>query len=285
MFQNSSSGVENKMMNLRMSRWITPGSDSERTFLVACVRQRKRCRLLIAAEATLSITSNFEWRAVLNFSISYPRANAQLSTGPNTETGKAKSSLNAVKTGLTGCTVLPASDDAAVYEAHVSEVTARYAPSTEEERALVQSIADAEWRLMRIPTLEMGIYAVGRLEFAQLFSNEQDAVRNQLIEAKIFLTYQRQLNNLSIQESRLRRQREKDLAALRRLQEERTRKVEASVGQPAGQYIQLVRENCQSGPDAEQLGFEFSSSQSELQALGIHRNLFALEQRKLADVA
>ena len=29
------------------------------------------------------------------------RANAQLSTGPTSETGKAKSSLNAVKTGLT----------------------------------------------------------------------------------------------------------------------------------------------------------------------------------------
>ncbi|MBV9938821.1 MAG: hypothetical protein JO150_09975 [Acidobacteriaceae bacterium] len=34
------------------------------------------------------------------------RANAQWSTGPQTPEGKAKSSLNAVKTGLTGRTVL-----------------------------------------------------------------------------------------------------------------------------------------------------------------------------------
>ena len=33
-------------------------------------------------------------------------ANAQLSTGPRTSAGKSKSSLNAVKTGLTGRTVL-----------------------------------------------------------------------------------------------------------------------------------------------------------------------------------
>src|SRR6185437_6194490 len=33
------------------------------------------------------------------------RANSQLSTGPTSEAGKAKSSLNAVKTGLTGRTV------------------------------------------------------------------------------------------------------------------------------------------------------------------------------------
>jgi hypothetical protein len=46
--------------------------------------------------------------------------NAQLSTGPTSETGKAKSSLNAVKTALTGRTVLLPSDDAAEYERHIS---------------------------------------------------------------------------------------------------------------------------------------------------------------------
>src|SRR5882757_3801626 len=41
------------------------------------------------------------------------RANAQLSTGPRSENGKAKSSLNAVKTALTGSTVLLPADDTA----------------------------------------------------------------------------------------------------------------------------------------------------------------------------
>src|SRR5947208_707155 len=121
--------------------------------------------------------------------------NAHLSTGPASETGKAKSSLNAVKTGLTGRTVLLPSDDAAVYEAHFAEFLKR--------QNLVQSLADTEWRLLRIPALEMGIYAVGRIEFAELFANEDEGVRKHLIEAKIFLAYQRQLNNLSIQEGRL----------------------------------------------------------------------------------
>jgi hypothetical protein len=55
------------------------------------------------------------------------RQNSQLSTGPKTEAGKAKSSLNAVKTGLTGRTVLLPSDDAAAYEAHVARFFAEYA--------------------------------------------------------------------------------------------------------------------------------------------------------------
>ncbi len=149
------------------------------------------------------------------------RENAQHSTGPTSPEGKATSSLNAVKTGLTGRTVLLPSDDAAAYEAHVSGFFARYQPASDEERNLVQSLADTDWRLNRIPSLEMGIFAVGRLEFADLFPQEDPDVRKHLIEAKIFIAYQRQLNNLSIQENRLRRHREKDTARLREIQEMR----------------------------------------------------------------
>jgi hypothetical protein len=47
------------------------------------------------------------------------RANALLSTGPTSLEGKVNSSLNAVRTGLTGRTVLLPSEDAALYTAHV----------------------------------------------------------------------------------------------------------------------------------------------------------------------
>src|SRR3954466_9201031 len=101
--------------------------------------------------------------------------NSQLSTGPTSEAGKAKSSLNAVKTGLTGRTVLLPGDDAALYEAHLSHFLKHRAPVGDDERNLVQSLADTEWRLLRIPALEMGIYAVGRLEFADSFPAEDEA--------------------------------------------------------------------------------------------------------------
>src|SRR5947208_13775361 len=102
------------------------------------------------------------------------RQNSRLSTGPQTPEGKAKSSLNAVQTGLPGRTVLLPSDDAAAYEAHVARFFKEYAPTNEQEQALVQSIADTEWRLLRIPALEMGIYAVGRLELASNFQQAED---------------------------------------------------------------------------------------------------------------
>jgi hypothetical protein len=204
------------------------------------------------------------------------RQNAQLSTGPTSEAGKAKSSLNAVKTGLTGRTVLLPGDEAARYEAHVAQFFERLEPVGDDERNLVQSLADTEWRLLRIPSLEMGIYALGRLEFAELFPNQDDTVRQHLIDAKIFLTYQRQLNNLSIQEGRLRRQREKDTAALRELQALRRRKRQARLDVAARDYIQAVHEDRQDDwDDPSKLGFEFSLAEIEVRAIDLDPTLFA----------
>jgi hypothetical protein len=104
-------------------------------------------------------------------------ANAQLSTGATSTGGKAKSSLNAgdepavlseakirAKAGLTGRTVLLPSDDAAAYQHHVSGYEKDLRPVGQRECDLVQSIADASWRLQRIPVLESAIYAQGRIQ-------------------------------------------------------------------------------------------------------------------------
>jgi hypothetical protein len=188
------------------------------------------------------------------------RANALHSTGPKSSDGKAKSSLNAVKTGLTGRTVLLPGDDGEAYQKHVQRFFTEHKPAGDAEHNLVQSVADTEWRLLRIPSLEMGVYALGRLEFAEKFAAERDeAVRNALIEAQTFLTYQRQLNNLSIQEIRLRRQREKDLADLKELQT----KHRQDTNQQVARAVQLYREAEREGKpfDPAAFGFEISMQQ------------------------
>ena len=207
--------------------------------------------------------------------------NAQLSTGPSSQSGKAKSSLNAVKSGLTGRTVLLPSEDAALYQAHVSEFTKHYAPVGDEECNLVQSLADTEWRLLRIPALEMGVYAIGRLEFAGLFPDEDETVRKHLIEAQVFLAYQRQLNNLSIQENRLRRQREKDTAALRELQEKRRQQTDARLDAAVRQYVRFTTENPQAEFNPAQFGFEFSIAEIQLRA----SDLASESRRRLPNAA
>ena len=149
------------------------------------------------------------------------RQNALLSTGPKTPEGKAKSSLNAVKTGLTGRTVLLPTEDAELYGHHVDGLFREWNPANEREAELVQRLADTRWRVARIPGLEAAIYALARIEFAGQFSDYPAAEAAALIQAHTFLVYQKQLNNLSIQESRLNRQLDRDTKELRQLQSER----------------------------------------------------------------
>ena len=209
--------------------------------------------------------------------------NAQLSTGPKTPETKSKTSLNAVKTGLTGRTVLLPGDDAELYEAHVAHFFARHRPAGEAEQNVVQSLADAEWRLQRIPSLEMGIYALGHLEFADQFPTEEPEVRKHLIQAKVYLAYERQLKNLSLQESRLRRQRQKDEVALRELQDRR-REAERRerLDRAACCYIEAVHEGTNQNFDLAPFGFEFSIDEIEIRAIDIKPDLFAEYERERA---
>jgi hypothetical protein len=159
------------------------------------------------------------------------RANAQLSTGPRSAEGKRKSSLNAVKTALTGVTVLLPTDAAAEYQRHIATYEKEFQPIGIEESELVQSLADISWRLRRIPALEMAIYARGSIEFAGQFEDQEDPdVRRGLIELHTHLVYEKQLRNLQLQEARLVRRREKETAELRRLQKERKEREQETIG-------------------------------------------------------
>jgi len=150
------------------------------------------------------------------------RANAQSSTGPSSPEGKLKSSHNALKTGLTGRTILLPTDDVAAYENFVEMLKQKYQPVEAYEQHLVQSIADTEWRLLRIPTLESGYYALGRHELAAECAHEvDDKVRAVLLDALIDRTYKKDLRNLALQERRLHAQLAKFVAELTLLQEER----------------------------------------------------------------
>lgn len=155
------------------------------------------------------------------------RANAKLSTGPRTEIGKAKSSVNAVRSALTGRTVLLPSDDVVAYEHLILRFLKEYSPEGAREGELVQRLADTDWRLNRIPALEMGIFASGRIQFAHLFADQDPAVRTHLIDNHTLRAQSRQLNNLSIQETRLRRHWKADLTELKQLQAERRERTKA----------------------------------------------------------
>ncbi|MGH9438933.1 MAG: hypothetical protein ACRD22_13815 [Terriglobia bacterium] len=189
------------------------------------------------------------------------QANAQLSTGPRSAAGKAVSRLNAVKTGLTGRTVLLPTDDVAAYEHHVREFMKELKPIGIREQCLAQSIADNMWRVLRIPALESAIFSHGYTEFAKQFENEDPANRSALIECHAFLTYEKQIRNLQIQEARLQRQRTKDMAELRQLQQERVQKEKQQMEAAVELYLAAQKDNWLFDPAA--FGFVFSTAEIE----------------------
>jgi hypothetical protein len=203
------------------------------------------------------------------------RENALHSTGPKTDAGRATVSLNAVKTGLTGHTVLLPTDDAVRYQAHILAYEKEFQPVGPEECALVQSIADTRWRLARIPGLELALLTKGRLEFDSLFQDHAHVDRAVMIEMHTMLIYEKQFKNLQLQESRLARRREKEMAELRQIQQERKSK-EATALENATRAYLLARSRNQPF-DLAALGFEFSKQRFEA-----HLASLAL-QKPLAD--
>jgi hypothetical protein len=201
------------------------------------------------------------------FQLAANRANAQLSTGPKPPEGKAKSSLNAVKTALTGRTVLLPTDDAAAYQQHVDDFFKELRPMGARECALVQLLADNSWRLDRVFALEMGLYALGRTQFANHFDDQAPTLRSNLIEVHTFLTYEKQFRNLQVQFGRLCRQREKDTAELRQLQQERNKREKEQLESAAKLYTAAKHDRKPFDPAA--FGFDCSTEDVECYLQGV----------------
>lgn len=92
------------------------------------------------------------------------RRNAQKSTGPKTQSGKGRSSQNAVRHGLTAETVIGPLEDPADYQAFEQAVTTAYDAETAVERELVLRLASLLWRLRRATSVETGLLQIQQCE-------------------------------------------------------------------------------------------------------------------------
>jgi hypothetical protein len=96
------------------------------------------------------------------------RANALLSTGPRSEEGRERSSLNAMKHGLTGRTVVLPKEDKEEYRAFCKRMIDSLHPATPVEEELAQSIADQYWRLRRVRAIEEGMNERGEATIQEI---------------------------------------------------------------------------------------------------------------------
>lgn len=85
------------------------------------------------------------------------RANAKKSTGPITVAGKAASSANAIRHGLTAARVVLDFENAAEFEKLRYALIAEFKPATRLEEELVERLAGIVWRLRRVPLFEAAL--------------------------------------------------------------------------------------------------------------------------------
>jgi hypothetical protein len=138
------------------------------------------------------------------------RDNSRHSTGPRTDSGKQRSSQNALRHGLTAASAVLPSEDQAAFDAHRRGFFDEYQPATPTETQLVQELADTSWRLNRIPHLEAAL-----LDRAANPPNDQARIDFDIVDAH------RALATLGLHYQRLSRQFQKSLDKLREIQADR----------------------------------------------------------------
>ncbi len=189
------------------------------------------------------------------------QANAQHSTGPKTEAGKRKSSLNALRHGLTGQTIVLPSDDLNAYQHHIQSFVAEYRPKGATESQLVQSLADTAWRQNRVVALETNLLTLGIVRDPDQFTDAPDQVQQALAMAASLDSQTRALANLSLHGQRLARQFEKTLTLLQQLQSTRDIQEQMQLHE-ASALVQMHALKDEPYDPAED-GFVFSSEEIE----------------------
>ena len=89
------------------------------------------------------------------------RRNAQNSTGPVTDLGKATAKFNALKHGMTARTAVLPYEDAGAYADLREAFHDTYKPANATEASLVETVANSYWRLLRIRRVETATFDLG----------------------------------------------------------------------------------------------------------------------------
>ena len=167
------------------------------------------------------------------------RLNAQKSTGPRTEEGKANARFNARRHGLTGQFYCMSEEDEKAYKTFESDMLADLKPSGAYETQLAISITQDQWRLNRSRSVEFNLYGKGH----DLYADNTDAPTPNMQAASTMAdTYQSQnrvFANIALYETRLHRMITRNRRELNDLQSER-KAAETKAREDAENLIRLA---------------------------------------------
>jgi hypothetical protein len=189
------------------------------------------------------------------------KANAQKSTGPRSEAGKQRSSLNALRHGLTGQTVVLPTEDHSAYQRHSQAFLDEYRPKGATETQLVQSLLDTCWQLNRASAVETNLFSLGITESEDRIRATHPDAENALALALAYREHNRAFANIGIYRQRLTREFERTLILLRQIQSERRQNEDRQLDNAAKILKMHQDENLPYQPADD--GFVFSTAEIE----------------------
>ncbi|HEY3839767.1 MAG TPA: hypothetical protein VGL72_24515 [Bryobacteraceae bacterium] len=188
------------------------------------------------------------------------RNNARKSTGPQTEAGKQRSSLNALRHGLTGHVVaLPEEDQ----EARL-QFTTRLVDSLnvegDHELTLAQTYAAAMWGVQRAQAIQDNMFTLGLMEqVGENLNIEHPEIHNAVSNAKTFRQESEAFSRISLYAQRLVNQAK---SLLKQLEDTQAKRLELQAAKMEDavriyRYHQMMNEPFDPAPN----GFVFSPDQ------------------------
>src|SRR5919198_4265401 len=141
------------------------------------------------------------------------RRNAQRSTGPKTEEGKKRSTLNAYRHGLTGQISVRDDEEREAHDRFCDGIIQTLKPEGALEVQLAQSIAEDQWRLNRIRSVEDNIFALFQWkQWGNSVDDDHARFNAALDGAQSFLDHSKSFELLTTYETRLNRSFQRNLA-------------------------------------------------------------------------
>src|ERR1700736_6397974 len=201
----------------------------------------------------VSITENDAARSARN------RKNASHSTGPKTEAGKKRSSLNAYRHGLTDQTIILTAEDLVAYQDVTRTFFNDYKPVGTLEKHLVQFLADTTWRLDRVLALENNLIALGFDEHQNSISTEHPEAQAALVIIEAMREQCRPLAVLGLHTARLSRHFKETLKQLNDTQEKRRATEASQLSEAAGLLQMDQKQGLPYNPSED--GFVFSTAE------------------------
>jgi len=191
------------------------------------------------------------------------RENSRQSTGPRTEEGKQRTRLNGLRHGLTGQTIVMPHEDQQAWERFSAGILTSLRAETDLERNLAQAIAADQWRLNRARAIEENIFSLGLVTNPIEADDTDPRILAALTQARTFLDDSKQLALLTVYESRINRNLQRNMNELTRLQalREQARRDALDQALLLAQLAVSRGETPVPDPPAAPHGFAFSSSE------------------------